>query len=96
MNIVVQNVNLHVHNIRTRMPFRYGIAVMTALPHLFVSVDCEIDSQLQIGMAADSLAPKWFTKDPNTSHRDEVTEMLHVIESAAKFAQQIEGANFRF
>ena len=96
MNIAVQNVNLHIQNIRTRMPFRYGIAVMTALPHLFVSVECEIEGRPQPGIAADSLAPKWFTKDPNTSQRDEVTEMLRVIESAAKFAQQIEGASSVF
>ena len=96
MNIAVQNVKLHIQNIRTRMPFRYGIAVMTALPHLFVSVECEIDGQLQVGIAADSLAPKWFTKDPNTSHREEVAEMLKVIEAAAKFAQDSEGATSVF
>ena len=67
MNIAVQNVNLHIQNIRTRMPFRYGIAVMTALPHLFVSVECQINGRPQVGMSADSLAPKWFTKDPNAS-----------------------------
>lgn len=92
MNIAVQNVKLHLHNIRTRMPFRYGIAEMIALPHLFVSVECEIDGHPQVGLAADSLAPKWFTKDPNTSYRDDVAGMLHVIESAAKFAQQIKRA----
>ncbi len=96
MAITIQDVALYIHNIRTRMPFRYGIAVMTAMPHLMMRIRCEVDGQPQIGLAADSLAPKWFTKNPNTTYSDDITEMLHVIQSAATLAEQIKTADTVF
>ncbi len=63
---------------RTRFPFRYGIASMTALPHLFVRLLVDVDGVEQWGVAADHLAPKWFTKDPDQSFRDEVDDMMAV------------------
>ncbi len=87
MRLVIRGTSLHVVNARTRMPFRYGIATLTALPHLFVSVDLEVDGRRQPGIAADGLAPKWFTKDPNTTTREDVAEMLRVIESACAIAR---------
>jgi hypothetical protein len=44
------------------MPFRYGIVTLSALPHLFLKVEAEIDGRRQVGIAADHLPPKWFTK----------------------------------
>lgn len=38
--------DLYILNMKTRMPFRYGIAVMTALPCLFVRLTVEIDGNL--------------------------------------------------
>jgi hypothetical protein len=72
------------------MPFRYGIAVMTALPALFMRVQAEINGQLQTGVASDILPPKWFAKDPSTSFSDEIADMLRVIETAASFVQELE------
>ena len=43
MSVKVRDVDLRVLNMRTRMPFRYGIASMTALPHLFVRCTVEVD-----------------------------------------------------
>ena len=63
MNISLLNLELYVLNMKTRMPFRYGIAVMTALPCLFVRLTVEIDGQPVHGFSSDGLAPKWFTKD---------------------------------
>ena len=39
MNITVKKTSLHVLNMWTRMPFKYGIATLTALPHVFLSVE---------------------------------------------------------
>ncbi len=64
MTVRVNNFRIFLHNIQTRMPFRYGIAEMTAVPHLFFQVECEVDGQEIHGIAADNLIPKWFTKDP--------------------------------
>ncbi|HEX8916386.1 MAG TPA: hypothetical protein VF796_28805, partial [Humisphaera sp.] len=68
-------------NMRTRMPFRYGIVTVTALPHLVLKVEAEVDGRRQVGVAADHLAPKWFTKDPASPIKDDIAEMLAVIDS---------------
>src|SRR5438876_991781 len=69
MSIKVQEIELRVLNMRTRMPFRYGIAALTALPHLFVRCIVDVNGKTHAGIAADGLPPKWFTKDPHT-HTD--------------------------
>lgn len=80
--------------LRTRMPFKYGIATMTALPHLFVEVACEFDDlpaggAPARGVSADHLPPKWFTKDPAKDPHVEIDEMLAVIRQAARHAADI-------
>ena len=75
-------------NIRTRMPFRYGIAVLTETPHLFCEIELEVDGERSSGISADSLIPKWFTKDPAQSYQDEIAAMLEVIDKATTHASQ--------
>jgi len=87
MSIRVRAIELRVLPMRTRMPFRYGIATLTALPHLFVRVEAEIDSVICQGVAADGLAPKWFTKNPATTTEHDTAEMLAVIKAACGFAR---------
>jgi hypothetical protein len=86
MNIIVREFDLRVLNMRTRMPFRYGIAALEALPHLFVRVVLELNGATHTGTAADGLAPKWFTKNPQTTFRDDLMEMREVIEHACALA----------
>jgi hypothetical protein len=76
--------DLRVLPMQTRMPFRYGIATLTALPHLFMRVEVEVDGQRVWGLASEGLAPKWFTKDPATSVDDDIAGMLEVIEAACR------------
>jgi hypothetical protein len=52
----VLGTDLHVVNMRLRMPFRYGIVTVTALPHLFVRAEIEIDGDRHVGVSADHLA----------------------------------------
>src|SRR4051794_26864601 len=85
----ILNVDGHVLNMRTRMPFRFGITTMTFTPHLFLRVELAIDGQRVSGIAADHLPPKWFTKNPATSVREDVTEMIGVIEHAIEAARSI-------
>lgn len=68
--------------LRTRLPFKYGIAVMTEAPHVFVRVRVEIGGREYTGVSADLLPPKWFTKDPDRTLEDEVEEMQRVIRHA--------------
>jgi L-alanine-DL-glutamate epimerase-like enolase superfamily enzyme len=81
-----------VQTLRTRMPFRYGIATLTQLPHLMVRIELECDGKRAFGWAADGLPPKWFTKDPETSPQDEIAEMLHVIRHAFEVALAVKDA----
>ncbi len=86
MKISVKETDLFLRNVRTRMPFKYGIAVLTGVPHLVMRMTVEVDGRPFIGLAADNLPPKWFTKNPDQSFQDEVGEMFEVIESASRLA----------
>jgi len=72
------------------MPFKYGIATMTDLPHCFIRSTANIDGVDSRGISADHLPPKWFTKEPEKDPVDEIDEMLRVIENAGQFATEIE------
>ncbi|MEM7533109.1 MAG: hypothetical protein AAF639_13090 [Chloroflexota bacterium] len=89
MSLSIKNIEQHVLNMHTRIPFRYGIATLTALPHLFVSVTLEVNGKTQLGVASDGLAPKWFTKNPDTSIKHDLDEMFDVIAAACRHAQEI-------
>lgn len=69
---------------RTRFPFKYGIAAMLALPHVFVHVDLVVNGKAATGLASEGLAPKWFTKDPDTLFEQDLAEMVAVIKNASR------------
>jgi hypothetical protein len=75
--------------LRARLPFRYGVATMTQVPHLILRLTFAFDGKLQAGLAADNLAPKWFTKNPARSVESEIEEMLAVIRTAVSLARDI-------
>ena len=85
-SIEVRQVEFRVLPMRTRFPFKYGIASMTELPHLFVSVSCLCDGREAAGLASEGLPPKWFTKDPATTFDQDLPAMLEVIHHAADLA----------
>ena len=78
-----------VRRTRTRFPFRYGIASMTEVPHLFVRTKVTVEGKSSIGLSSEGLPPKWFTKDPTTTFEQDLPEMLQVINHAAKLAESI-------
>src|SRR2546422_3782961 len=78
-----------VRHTRTRFPFRYGIASMTDVPHLFVRTTVTVAEKSSIGLSSEGLPPKWFTKNPATTFEQDLPEMLQVISHAAKLAEQI-------
>lgn len=90
MTIRVVSNGIYIKNIHSRMPFRYGIAELKAVPHLFLRLECLVEGRLSIGCAADSLIPKWFTKDPDTTYQQDVEQMLSVIQEACQAALQAE------
>ena len=96
MTISLLVLDLYILNMKTRMPFRYGIAVMTALPCLFVRLTVAIDGQPVYGFSSDGLAPKWFTKDPESHYRDEIADMLRVVQQAFRHGQEMGGTDTIF
>jgi L-alanine-DL-glutamate epimerase-like enolase superfamily enzyme len=78
------HVELRVLPMKTRLPFRYGIATLNALPHLFVEAEIEIDGRRTRGIASDGLAPKWFSKNPRTSTQQDLADMIAVVQHAAR------------
>lgn len=68
---------------RTRLPFRFGIATMTSAPMLVAEVAVETgDGAPAVGYAADLLVPKWFAKDPATSHDEDRAALEAAAERA--------------
>src|SRR5262249_11169008 len=90
MKVHIRDGDIHLHDTKTRLPFKYGIATMTSAPHLFLRLKVEVDGQPATGIAADGLAPKWFTKDPNRPLAEETHEMLRVIENALRLAVRVQ------
>ncbi len=86
MSLSVRSTDARVINLRTRMPFRYGIAAMTQAPHFLLEAQVEIDGRIAFGRAADQLPPKWFTKNPTSAIADDLVEMLDVIAHAREAA----------
>lgn len=72
--------------VRARLPFRFGIVELRELVHAFLFATVEIDGRREVGVAAEHLAPKWFTKDPDTSYRDDAAGMIRAIEEACEAA----------
>src|SRR5262245_19378287 len=91
MTIRIRAGDIHVLDVQTRMPFKYGIATMTRAPHAFVRLHVDVDGALHTGIAADLLPPKWFTKNPDRALDDEVAAMSRVIAHAVNIAAGVEG-----
>ena len=92
MKIHVRDGDIHLTELRTRMPFQYGIATMTHSPHAFVRLRVEVEDRLATGVSADSLPPKWFTKDPARPVAEEIDEMVGVIVHALRTAPGLDCA----
>jgi len=91
--IRLRETELYRAELRTRLTFRYGIAVMNFLPHVFVTARCEFGGGPSAsGCAADHLPPKWFTKDPLREPAQEIDDMIAVIRQAQRHAEQVESA----
>lgn len=93
MRIKIERGDMHLIDLATRLPFKYGIATMTSAPHVFVRMFLQVDGQPTTGVAADHLPPKWFTKLPEQSIDSEIDDMLRVIERAVNLATGMQGAS---
>lgn len=89
MTLAVKEVAFFELPMETRLPFQYGIASVTHLPHLFVRVIVELNDKLGSGLSSENLAPKWFTKDPHTSfERHDYPQMMVSLRKAAELSTE--------
>lgn len=90
------DLRFHVVRTATRFPFRYGIAAMTAAPHLFLRGEFEIDGKRVAGFAGEGLPPKWFVKSPDTTFDQDLPDMTAAIASAGSVAVRVGGHDSLF
>src|SRR5580765_486265 len=91
--IRIQDYDVHLINLRTRLPFKYGIATMTLVPQVFIRLRIDVRGKTYVGTSADLLPPKWFTKDPSKPLEVEIMEMLQVIQAALNMACGLGGTS---
>lgn len=91
MPIRILHGDVHLIDLQTRLPFKYGIATMTRAPQAFVRIVIEVDGREATGVSADLLPPRWFTKNPDQPLDDEISEMLRVIEQAVTCSAGLTG-----
>lgn len=83
VKIKVGETSFYMRNVRTRMPFKYGVATLTSVPILHLVVSLEVDGKKVEGFAADILPPKWFDKDPAKTYEQNVEDLLFAAGAAA-------------
>lgn len=72
-----------IRNVRTRMPFRFGVVTIEASPLLTLAVDMETaDGRRATGYASDFLAFRWFDKRPEKSLADNCADLLGAVGQA--------------
>src|SRR5688572_9528941 len=89
MEIRIAKTELFRNQVRTRMPFKYGIATLTESPQVFVRISARIDGRDCEGISSDLIPPKWFTKDAQRPIEAEITELFAVIQNACGLAEGI-------
>ncbi|MDR1284260.1 MAG: hypothetical protein LBK99_26095 [Opitutaceae bacterium] len=85
--ISIVNTSARVLPLRARMPFRFGISRVTRVPHVIVRVEVAVGGRRAAGVAADSLMPKWFTKNPHTGFRADIDELREAVLSGCEVAR---------
>lgn len=92
MPIRLLSTRAQILDLTLRIPFRYGINTLREVPHLFLLAEAEIDGHRAVGVSADSLAPKWFTKNPESSAEQDIAELREVIDTACDVARAVPAA----
>ena len=79
MRIALKEAQLALRNSTTRIPFRYGAAVLTRCPQAVLRVTIDCDGKTQQGFSGDCLPPSWFDKSPDKDFARQIDDMLRVF-----------------
>lgn len=82
--IRVRKAQIYLRPVRTRMPFKYGKAVVTEEPIAHLRVSAEVDGRFADGVSAAALPPLWFDKDPAKTHADNIADLLRSLRGAVE------------
>ncbi|MGI9452614.1 MAG: mandelate racemase [Geminicoccaceae bacterium] len=83
-------------NVRTRMPFRFGVVTIEASPLLTLAADIELaDGRRATGYAADFLAFRWFDKRPEKSLADNCADLLAAVQCAEALYRDAASEGYR-
>jgi hypothetical protein len=93
MKFAVTAIELFERDVCLRLPFRFGVATLTAAPQAFVRLRIRCaDGREAEGAAAELLVPKWFDKDPALSNEDHFGQLRDSLR-AARAAYLASGAD---
>jgi L-alanine-DL-glutamate epimerase-like enolase superfamily enzyme len=82
MRFALKDSWLGLRNSTTRLPFRYGEATLSRCPQAVLGVSIEVNGRMHRGWSGDCLPPGWFDKTPGRSYREQVADMIGVIDLA--------------
>ncbi len=83
MRLRPASASFYVRNLRTRLPFRFGVFTLRAVPLLHVALEVEAaDGRTARGFAAENLMPQWFDKDPAKTAHDNIRDLLTSVQIA--------------
>lgn len=78
---------LGIRVVPTRLPFRFGVVTVTALPEATLEVTVEDRSgRRHVGYAADFLSIRWFDRRTEKTPADNVADLIAAVQAAARLA----------
>jgi hypothetical protein len=70
-------------SVKLRLPFRFGVITMTEATQAVLQVNISLpDGRSGTGIAAETLAPKWFDKNPGLTDDQNIAQLRQAIEIA--------------
>jgi len=81
LRLSIESVEFFMRNVRTRIPFRYGNAVLRGAPILHVRMHVRShDGREAMGVSGDNLPPRWFDKNLSKTYAQNVADLLDVAQ----------------
>jgi hypothetical protein len=77
---VIDELRYFERDVTLRLPFRFGMATVTACPQVYVQARIRFsDGSVAEGCAAEMMIPKWFDKNPALSNDDNFQQLRSAL-----------------
>jgi hypothetical protein len=88
VRVKLENVERYERNVRLRLPFRFGVTTVTHATQAVICATIALpDGRRETGVAAESLAAKWFDKNLALSDEQNLDQLRQSLESAIELYQ---------